>query len=275
VSANTLHDKLEQITTLARGKHDEGEAMCAMEAVAWLAGEPWSDAPRCASPVIAAFVRSWNDALPDADRARLLLPLLPDVIGTRTTDADDEARAWMATDWLVRVNAPAWLELTPSLAAHAAALRALPPIMSSAVARDSQLVITAARDAASAAAWDAKSAAAMAASGDAASGVASGVAWGAAGSAELEAASAAAWDAALEAASGVASGVAWGAAWDAALGVASAAAKAAALDAKSGVAWDAASAAAMAALAPTVTTLQASAQDLVRRMCAVGREASA
>lgn len=213
MSANTLHDKLEQITTLARGKHDEGEAMCAMEAVAWLAGEPWSDAPQCASPVIAAFVRSWNDALPDADRVRLLLPLLPDVIGTRTTDADDETRAWMATDWLVRVNVPAWLDLTPSLEAHAAALRALPPIMSSAVARDSQLVITAA--------W------------------------------------AAAWPAASVAVSVAAGAAARAAEW--------AAARARA----------AASVAAGDALAPTVTTLQASAQDLVRRMCAVGREASA
>ena len=185
-------DRLAAITTLERGNHEADSAkMCAMEAVAYIAGEPWSDAPACASPVIAAFLRSWNDALPDADRARLLLPLLSDVIGTRTTDADDETRAWMATDWLVRVNAPALLDLTPSLAAHAAALRALPPIMSSAVARDSQLVITAA--------------------------------WAVAGDA----------------------------AW--------AAARAAARDA----AW--------AALAPTVTTLQASAQDLVRRMCAVGR----
>ena len=219
MSANTLHDKLEQITTLARGKHNEGEAMCAMEAVAWLAGEPWSDAPRCASDVIAAFVRSWNDALPDADRVRLLLPLLPDVIGTRTTDADDETRAWMATDWLVRVNAPAWLDLTPSLEAHAAALRALPQIMPSAVARDSQSVITAA--------WDA------------------------------------ARDAASVAASVAARDAAMGAAWDAASVAASVAARAAARAA----AWD--------APAPTVTTLQASAQDLVRRMCAVGREVSA
>lgn len=235
MSANTLHDKLEQITTLARGKHDEGEAMCAMEAVAWLAGEPWSDAPRCASDVIAAFVRSWNDALPDADRVRLLLPLLPDVIGTRTTDADDETRAWMATDWLVRVNAPAWLDLTPSLEAHAAALRALPPIMSSAVARDSQLVITAAWDAASVAV----SVAEWAAARYAASAAARDAAWAAAGDAARDAA------------------------WDAARAVARAAE------------WDAARDAARAAPAPTVTTLQASAQDLVRRMCAVGREVSA
>jgi len=263
VSANTLHDKLEQITTLARGKHDEGEAMCAMEAVAWLAGEPWNDAPHCVSLVIAAFMRSWNDALPDADRARLLLPLLPDVIGTRTTDADDETRAWMATDWLVRVNAPAWLDLTPSLEAHAAALRALAPIMSSAVARDSQLVITAAWDAASVAV----SVAEWAAAGDAAR----DAAW----VAELVAARAAAGDAASVAAS-VAAGdaaraTARAAAWDAAGAAARATARAAA--------WDAAGAAAKVAagdaLAPTVTTLQASAQDLVRRMCAVGLEASA
>jgi hypothetical protein len=247
VSANTLHDKLEQITTLARGKHDEGEAMCAMEAVAWLAGEPWSDAPQCASPVIAQFMRSWNDALPDVGRTRLLVPLLPDVIGTRTTYADDETRAWMATDWLVRVNTPAWLDLTPSLEAHAAALRALPPIMSSAVARNSQSVITAARDAARAAA--------RAAAGDAARDAAGDVAWDAA----RDAASAAARDAA--------GAVAWDAAWVAARAVARAAAWAAARDAAGAAAGD--------ALAPTVTTLQASAQDLVRRMCAVGREVSA
>jgi len=255
MSATVLRDKLEQITTLARGKHDGGEAMCAMEAVAWLAGEPWSDAPRCASDVIAEFMRSWNDALTDADRARLLLPLLPDVIGTRTTDADDETRAWMATDWLVRVNAPAWLDLTPSLEAHAAALRALPPIMSSAVARDSQLVITAAWDAASVAVSVAEWAAARYA------------AWAAAGDAARDAARDAGRDAAWVAGSVAARDAAWVAAGDAA----SVAARAAAWAAASAAAW----AVAGAALAPTVTTLQASAQDLVRRMCAVGREVSA
>lgn len=229
--------KLEQITTLDRGAHDEGDAMCAMEAVAWLAGEPWSDAPQCASPVIAAFMRSWNDALTDADRTRLLLPLLPDVIGTRTSDADEETRAWMAADWLVRVNLPAWLDRTPSLAAHAKALRGLRPIMSSAVAADGQSVIIAA----GAAAW----AAARSAGGSAA--------WDAA----RDAAGAAARDAARAAA--------WSAAWYAARDAAGDAARAAV--------WSAAGAAAGGdVLAPAVVTLQASAQDLVRRMCAVGRD---
>src|SRR5690348_6850638 len=48
--------------TLESGAHDADDGrMCVMEAVAWLAGEPWSDAPQCASPVLAAFCRAWND----------------------------------------------------------------------------------------------------------------------------------------------------------------------------------------------------------------------
>ncbi len=48
-------------TTTPTGDRD----LCIMEAVAFMAGEPWSDSPACASPVIAAFLRSWNDALSD------------------------------------------------------------------------------------------------------------------------------------------------------------------------------------------------------------------
>jgi hypothetical protein len=56
---------------LAKGSHnpDEGEA-CVMEAVAFVAGEPWSDSPTCASPVIAAFLRRWNDDLSDTTTRR-------------------------------------------------------------------------------------------------------------------------------------------------------------------------------------------------------------
>ena len=33
------------------------DGMCALEAVAWLAGEPHTDHPKCVSQVIGAFVR--------------------------------------------------------------------------------------------------------------------------------------------------------------------------------------------------------------------------
>jgi hypothetical protein len=83
---------------------------CEMELTAYVAGEGWSDSPECVSPVIAAFVRSWNDGLPDGDRQQLKRWTVP-MIGTNTGPEDDDIRAWMACDWLVRVQTPAWLRL--------------------------------------------------------------------------------------------------------------------------------------------------------------------
>ena len=56
--------------TLLTGSHGPNDAqrMCVMEAVAYVAGEDWSDHPACASPVIGAFLRSWNDTLNNEDR---------------------------------------------------------------------------------------------------------------------------------------------------------------------------------------------------------------
>jgi hypothetical protein len=144
-----------------------------------------TDASPCVSPVIGAFVRAWNDAMPDEARTRLLAPLLPLLLDTATGDDDDERRVWMAADWLVRVHVPAWLDLTPSLAGHAQALRALPKLHSRA----------AARAAAGAAALDAALDAALAAGRDAALDAARAAALAAA----LDAALDAAWDAALAA----------------------------------------------------------------------------
>lgn len=63
---------------LARGAHGGfEEGVCAVEAAAWLAGEPHTDHPACVSPVIGAFMRSWNDSLGDDDRNHLLKSLVP------------------------------------------------------------------------------------------------------------------------------------------------------------------------------------------------------
>jgi hypothetical protein len=51
-----------------------------MEYTALLAGEPFSDAPRCVDRELAAVLRHANDTLSDADRPRLL-PLLGRAIG--------------------------------------------------------------------------------------------------------------------------------------------------------------------------------------------------
>ena len=112
---------------LAKGAHPSHDAMCVMEAVAFVAGEPWSDRPKCACPVISTFLRFWNDDLPDDERDTLLRPLIPQLIGTRGDVAMERRRATMAADWLIRVHTPAWLRLA-KLDAHADALAALPEI---------------------------------------------------------------------------------------------------------------------------------------------------
>jgi hypothetical protein len=217
--------------TLGKGSHppnQDGEA-CVMEAVAWVAGEPWSDEPQCASPVIGAFMRSWNDALDGEVRNRLLKPLIPQLVGTRASAAIEEKRNYMALDWLIRVFTPKWLDMVPSLHAHAKALRDLEGIA------------------------------------DMAGAAAAGVKVRAAGDAAGDAAGAAAWDAAWDAAGDAA----WAAAWDAAGDAAWAAARDAARDAAGAAAGAAARAAARDALKPTTEWLQASALDLVQRMIEV------
>jgi hypothetical protein len=254
---------------LKSGAHDEPEsetdlAACVMEAVAFVAGEPWSDHPRCACPVIGDFLRSWNDSIPDEDnRTRLLGPLIPRLVGSKSTPVIELRRSYLALDWLVRVQTPAWLELA-GLKDHADLCRRLGELRDEAscelateTVRGAACAANAAWDAARAAAWDAAWAAAWAAAWDAARAAARAAAWAAAGDAARDAAWAAAWDAILAAARDAAWVAAWAAAW------------AAARDA----AWAAAGAAAVDRLRPTVEQLQTSALELVDRMLALGEAA--
>jgi len=209
-----------------------------------------SDKPTCVRPVVAAFLRTWNDALDDDDRARLITPeLILLALDTHTTDDDDRTAAWLAVDWIVRVHAPPFFELA-GLGEHAATLRALAPIVDDDSAEMARGPVTAARtaavrmaDAADVAVWaavrmadDAADAAVRRAAAKAA--VASARAL------EAEAASAAA------SAAWAAAATSW--AWAKAEKTAAAA-----------EAWS--------ILSHTVAELQLSAVDLVQRMCAVGR----
>src|SRR5262249_5863661 len=77
-----------------------------MEAVSYVAGEPWSDHPKCASPGLPSFCIALNDRLDDTARQELK-PYVIRLVGTNTGKADDETRAWMALDWLIHEYAPA------------------------------------------------------------------------------------------------------------------------------------------------------------------------
>ena len=160
---------------LAKGAHDDrSDGLCLLEAVAWFAGKDHTDHPPCVSPVLGAYGRSLNDALPD-DRRQSLKPLIPALPGT-AGDGLDEARGYMALDWLVRTWCPAWLDLA-GLSEEAAALRDLRRIAALASAQSAAPVVRQAAE---------KAAAAGAAAGAAA--------WAAAWAAARDAARAAAWD---------------------------------------------------------------------------------
>lgn len=166
-----IQDKLGFILgmQLQSGPHDSiDEGMCVMEAVSYIAGEPWSDRPVCACPVISAFMRQWNDDLNTDDRNRLLAPFVQRPVGTKSTRAVEERRAWMVVDGYVREHASAWLELTQGFVEHAKALRACDAITDTASAARAQVVLNKARFAAYAASSDAAAcAAACAAAWDA------------------------------------------------------------------------------------------------------------
>jgi hypothetical protein len=172
---------------LAEGAHPSWEdGACLLEAVSYVAGEPWTDHPECVCPVLAAFGRAWNDALPDDKRTELLRPFIPKLIGTRSTVDVQDARAFMATDWAVRTYTPVWLRAV-GLEEEATELEALPELSSVELCRAAMPIIDNAKKRAYAA-W-------------AAAGVAAGVAVGAAvGDAAGAAAGAAARAAARDAA---------------------------------------------------------------------------
>lgn len=150
LNLDTLH--------LDKGAHDSRETgVCIMEAVAWYAGRDHSDAPPCVSPALRTFGTNLNDVLPD-DRRQLLRPLIPVLVGT-AGDGLDEARSYMALDWLIRTYTPAWLDLA-GLTAEATALRDLRRIVdlvaaqqAGPVVRQAQTKAAAAGAAARAAAW--------------------------------------------------------------------------------------------------------------------------
>jgi hypothetical protein len=72
-----------------------------MEVASMLADEPFSDEPRCVCPVIAEFLRTYNDQVDDA-RRQDLYAYAALVVDTRHSHASERRRADLCLDW--------WLE---------------------------------------------------------------------------------------------------------------------------------------------------------------------
>lgn len=177
---------LDELTLDAGAHHDATPGQwCLMEATAYLAGEPWSDHPACVSPVLGAYGRGLNDAWDDVQRQQLV-PFIPRLLGT-ADDGQDEARSYLALDWLLRTYTPAWLDLAGHMA-EAAALREHRRIVDMAAVRSIEPAAQAAQAAAWSAAWSSAESAARSAAGSAAWRAAWSAAWRAAGPAARSAA---------------------------------------------------------------------------------------
>ncbi len=95
-----------QTVRLSRGKHSSPrDGACVMELASLLAGEPFTDHPRSVCPIIAAFLRGYNDAV-DSDRRQDLYRYAseavgsrggPDVVNARTALLEKRARELRAT----------------------------------------------------------------------------------------------------------------------------------------------------------------------------------
>jgi hypothetical protein len=78
-----LPDRLPMLSAGAHASPDDGA--CLMEFVSLLAGERWSDSPRCTHPVLAAVARCVNDEM-STPRRQNLVPFAPELIGLHGID---------------------------------------------------------------------------------------------------------------------------------------------------------------------------------------------
>ncbi|MEV5409962.1 hypothetical protein AB0K60_14130 [Thermopolyspora sp. NPDC052614] len=80
------------VPLLSRGKHrNPRKGACFMEMASYLAGERWSDHPKCTHPLLAGLARLVNDYTSDEARPRLA-GLIPSVIGLTGDDPRMDAR---------------------------------------------------------------------------------------------------------------------------------------------------------------------------------------
>jgi hypothetical protein len=88
-----------QTIRLSKGKHAApSEGACVMELASMLAGEPFSDRPTSVCPVIAGFMRAYNDRVDD-QRRQDLYRYAAEVVGTRGTPEVEQRRERRCLEW--------------------------------------------------------------------------------------------------------------------------------------------------------------------------------
>ena len=78
--------------------------------LAWIAGSPTAQYPETVAPAVRAFMFTWHIYLSEQERQKFIYPLIDQAL--RTNQPVHHAQASeMADNWLLHINAPAWLAL--------------------------------------------------------------------------------------------------------------------------------------------------------------------
>jgi hypothetical protein len=97
-----------QTIQLSKGKHaSPDDGACVMELASMLSGEPFSDHPASACPVIGSFLRAYNDSIDD-DRRQDLYAFAANIVGSRASINVQRARAERLADWALEVQRRQW-----------------------------------------------------------------------------------------------------------------------------------------------------------------------
>ena len=103
---NYWKDILNSVPQLSHGSHDKfGPKLCVNEMVAFLAGEPHSDTPECASPVLAQYNIGLNDSRQSFRDE--LIRAVPEMIGTRNPELELARLEYLVFQVARRIVAPA------------------------------------------------------------------------------------------------------------------------------------------------------------------------
>ncbi|MEX1141337.1 MAG: hypothetical protein WD993_00170 [Thermoleophilaceae bacterium] len=103
-----------QTVRLSRGSHRSPEdGVCVMELTSMLAGERFSDQPKSACPVVAAFLRAYND-LVDSERRQDLYAYAAKAVGSRSPRRTARERARLCRELIGARRKPSrWLRIGP------------------------------------------------------------------------------------------------------------------------------------------------------------------
>lgn len=97
-----------QTIKLSKGKHASPEdGACVMELTSMLAGEPFTDHPSSACPVIGSFLRAYNDSVDDG-RRQDLYALAARIVGSRGSIHIQRARSKLLANWALEVQRRHW-----------------------------------------------------------------------------------------------------------------------------------------------------------------------